>query len=78
MDDTEIHGRINELVSDEHRLRSQAAPLSDDQRARLRSLEASLDQCWDLLRQRQARRNAGLDPDDALPRDIETVEHYRQ
>lgn len=78
MDDREVHRRINELVDDEHLLRSGTAPLSDDDRARLQSLEESLDQCWDLLRQRQARRSAGLDPDDARSRDVETVEHYRQ
>jgi hypothetical protein len=42
------------------------------------SLEVSLDQCWDLLRQRRARRNAGLNPDDATSRDPNIVEHYQQ
>ncbi|MGH9131538.1 MAG: DUF2630 family protein [Acidimicrobiales bacterium] len=78
MDDSEIHGRINELVRDEHRLRSLGSSLGEEERAKLRSLEASLDQCWDLLRQRQARRNAGLDPNDAQARDTETIGHYRQ
>ncbi len=78
MEDSEIKARINELVEDEHRLWSAGRGLSDDERARLADLEESLDQCWDLLRQRQARRSAGLDPNDAHVRDVETVEHYRQ
>jgi hypothetical protein len=78
MEDSEIKGRINELVEDEHRLRSAGGGLSEDERARLADLEEALDQCWDLLRQRQARRSAGLDPNDAHVRDVETVEHYSQ
>jgi hypothetical protein len=53
-------------------------PLTDDERIRLRALEEHLDQLWDLLRQRRARRQAGLDPDDAAERDESVVEHYRQ
>jgi hypothetical protein len=44
----------------------------------MRALEVSLDQCWDLLRQRRARRNAGLNPDDAQARPESIVEHYQQ
>jgi len=50
--------------------------VTDADRARLRRLEVTLDQCWDLLRQRRARRAAGLDPDDARVRDEKTVEGY--
>lgn len=80
MDDSEIMGRIKALVEDEHRLmeRSGSDGLSEAEEDRLRSLEEGLDQCWDLLRQRRARRRAGLDPDQAQARDVETVEHYRQ
>ncbi|MGH9070875.1 MAG: DUF2630 family protein [Acidimicrobiales bacterium] len=78
MDDDEILHRINKLVEDEHRLRSSPTGLGEDDKRRLQSLEESLDQCWDLLRQRQARRSAGLDPEDAHPRGVEVVEHYRQ
>jgi hypothetical protein len=42
----------------------------------LRGLEVLLDQCWDLLRQRRARREFGLDPDDAELRNASTVERY--
>ncbi|HXW38833.1 MAG TPA: DUF2630 family protein [Acidimicrobiales bacterium] len=44
----------------------------------MRALEVSLDQCWDLLRQRRARRHSGLDPDDAAPRPTDVVEGYQQ
>jgi hypothetical protein len=44
----------------------------------LRDLEVQLDQCWDLLRQRRARRHAGLDPDTAAAREGTVVEHYQQ
>jgi hypothetical protein len=44
----------------------------------LREIEITLDQCWDLLRQRRARRAAGQDPDDVAVRPEEVVEHYRQ
>jgi hypothetical protein len=80
MDDNEIRSTIDELVAEERELRAQHAlePLDDDRAGRLRQLEESLDQCWDLLRQRRARREFGLDPDDVEVRDPEVVEHYRQ
>jgi hypothetical protein len=80
MDDAEIVERIDELVAEEHRLeRDHAADgLAEADKGRLRALEIQLDQCWDLLRQRRARRNAGQDPGDAQVRDPEVVEHYQQ
>ena len=80
MDDNEILEHIGGLVGEEHSLLETAgdAGLDEAQERRLASLEASLDQCWDLLRQRRARRHAGLDPDEAKERDTGTVEHYRQ
>jgi hypothetical protein len=77
MDDVEIHRRINDLVDEEHALRGEASH-SDEQRARLRQLEESLDQCWDLLRQRDALRSAGGDPDAAHARPVSEVEGYLQ
>ena len=61
MDEIEIVHRISELVEDEHALEREHAgtPPSDEQVARLRAIEVALDQCWDLLRQRRARRDAG-------------------
>ena len=81
MDDAEVLQRINHLVEEEHRLREHAAgghPLSEDDTTRLAALEVGLDQCWDLLRQRRARREYGQDPDDAAPRDPSVVERYLQ
>ena len=52
--------------------------LSDADRERLSGIEVQLDQCWDLLRQRRARRNAGQDPDEAQVRAADVVEHYQQ
>ena len=81
MDDITILKHITDLVDEEHELINlgeQEGGLDDEQRARLKSLEISLDQCWDLLRQRRARRSAGLNPDEAQPRDPEIVEHYLQ
>jgi hypothetical protein len=74
MNDTSILDRINALIAEEHRLRDGAGPPVDPQR--LQHLEQELDQCWDLLRQRRAKREFGEDPETAEPRDIGTVENY--
>src|SRR5438067_3989772 len=79
MDDREILQRIGQLADEEHQLYQRAEAehgLSEDEMARRRGLEVLLDQCWDLLRQRRARREFGLDPDAAQPRDATTVERY--
>lgn len=79
MDDEQILRQINELVDEEHRLRErrQSGDMdADDERARLRHLEEALDQCWDLLRQRRARREFGQDVAEAAPRPVEQVERY--
>jgi hypothetical protein len=80
MDDAEIVQKIGELADEEHQLeRSHAGTgLSGPDLERLRSIEASLDQCWDLLRQRRARRHAGQDPDEAAERSTSVVEGYQQ
>ncbi len=80
MDDGQIHGTIEQLVAEEHELwQKEAADSStDDDRARLEALKVSLDQSWDLLRQRRALREAGRDPDDADLRRPEVVERYEQ
>lgn len=74
MDDAALITQINELMSEEQTL--QESPEHDA--ARLKKLEVTLDQCWDLLRQRRARREFGLDPDDASTRGPDTVENYKQ
>jgi hypothetical protein len=80
MDDSQIHGTIEQLVAEEHELwqREAAGNASDDDRRKLEGLKVSLDQCWDLLRQRRALREAGRDPDDADARPADVVEHYQQ
>src|SRR5580658_5480492 len=80
MDDNEIRSTIDRLLAEEHELRTQheLEPLDNGRAARLRQLEESLDQCWDLLRQRRAKREFGLNPDDVEARDTSVVEHYRQ
>lgn len=80
MDDQQIAAEINRLVESEHRLERAhiGQGLSETETQQLRSMEVQLDQCWDLLRQRRARRTAGLDPDEASSRDADVVEHYRQ
>ncbi|MEW1957717.1 DUF2630 family protein [Kineococcus sp. NPDC059986] len=81
MDEHDIHQRISDLVATEHRLREalQKGELSaDEEHAQLRAAEEALDQCWDLLRQRDARRTAGQDPEGAAARPVDEVEHYQQ
>ena len=80
MDDSQIHGTIEDLVTEEHRLweREAAGQASDEDRERLEKVKVSLDRLWDLLRQRRARRDAGLDPDKAEERPAEVVERYWQ
>ncbi len=79
--DEDMIGRIDELVEEEQRLHGRAShgeSLSDDDRNRLSQVEVQLDQCWDLLRQRRARRDAGQDPEDVAVRPEGVVEHYQQ
>ena len=80
MDDQEIVTRINRLADEERRLEEAhvGEGLAPEEEEKLRTIEVSLDQCWDLLRQRRARRNAGQDPDIATARPESTVENYRQ
>ena len=80
MNDTQIREHIEELVSEEHRLleHGETGHLTDEDRARLDQITVRLDQYWDLMRQRRARRDAGQDPGVAQMRSEETVEHYRQ
>jgi hypothetical protein len=81
MDDKQIMATIGDLINTEHELRQQLASgeLSGaEERERLRSAEEALDQCWDLLRQRRARREFGENPDDAAARPVSEVENYRQ
>jgi len=79
MDDRDLLQRISELDGEEQGLYQRAEQehgLDEDEKARLRGIEVLLDQCWDLLRQRRARREFGLDPNDAKLRDATTGERY--
>ena len=80
MEDPQIHGAIDRMVEEEHKLwdREAAGEATDADRQRLAELKVSLDQCWDLLRQRRARRDAGLSPESAELRSPEVVERYEQ
>jgi hypothetical protein len=79
MDDQDLIARINELSRDEHELwgRESRGEASLEEQERLKALGVTLDQCWDLLHQRRARRAAGLDPNEATVRDASTVEGYQ-
>jgi len=80
-DDADVLARIQALMDEETRLRAahgDGHAVSETEKARLRRLEEQLDQCWDLLRQRRAREEFGMDPDEAGARDPDTVEHYLQ
>jgi hypothetical protein len=80
MDDERIHEQIEKLVEEEHTLYSRVGEggMSANEHNRLEAIKVSLDQCWDLLRQRRALRRAGQDPDAAEVRDPEVVERYEQ
>jgi hypothetical protein len=77
--DERVLGEIERLVTQEHGLFKRAEEeggLSDEEQSRLQELTVHLDQCWDLLRQRRALRDAGQNPDDAQVRSPKTVEGY--
>jgi hypothetical protein len=80
MNDSDILKHINALVDEEHELmqRAEQGGLNDEERARMHELQVQLDQYWDLLRQRRARREFGLNPEEVNVRDPNIVEHYQQ
>lgn len=80
MNERSILGHIDELVAEEHQLRSKHVGdgLTDTERERMRQIEVELDQAWDLLRQRRAKAQYGDDPDNATVRDAGEVETYLQ
>jgi hypothetical protein len=80
MEDPQIHTTIEQLVAEEHELweREAAGNAGESERKRLQQVQVSLDQCWDLLRQRRALRDAGRDPGTAEVRRPEVVERYEQ
>jgi hypothetical protein len=76
MDDKEITSRITALIDEEHQLERDQGEAPDP--TRLKAIEVELDTCWDLLRQRRARRAAGENPDEAGARPGDIVEGYLQ
>jgi Protein of unknown function (DUF2630) len=81
MADEQISDRIEALVKEEHELLDRGGSqggLDPEGHARLEEIKVELDRYWDLLRQRRARRRAGVDPEGASRRDADTVEHYLQ
>ena len=81
MVDENIQQRIAALVQREHQLRQalvEGSLSKDEEHEELAAAEQELDQCWDLLRQRRAKREFGADADEAEPRSVSTVEHYWQ
>jgi hypothetical protein len=81
MDDKQIMANIGELIETEHKLRQQLAAgelSSAEEHEQLRAAEVALDQCWDLLRQRRARREFGENPAEAAARPVSEVEGYQQ
>ena len=80
MNDREIVEQISRLANEEHRLEEAhvGEGLTSEDADKLRAIEVALDQCWDLLRQRRARRAAGQDPDAAGVRPESVVERYQQ
>ncbi|ALE05780.1 hypothetical protein AL755_10360 [Arthrobacter sp. ERGS1:01] len=80
MSDYQVHQKIEELVKAEQELRGAMADQAQlpERAAKLKDIEVQLDQCWDLLRQRQAKVHAGENPDEAHLRSASEVEGYRQ
>ena len=76
-EDQPVLNHIQHLVAEEHRLHEQRAHPETD-RKRLAQVQVELDQCWDLMRQRRALRDVGLDPDEAQVRTLQVVENYAQ
>ena len=81
MDDKQLHERISKLVAErsaglkEGHIGSRATP---EQEHRLREVQIALDQAWDLLRQRRARREFKQDASITSARPPEVVEGYEQ
>ena len=81
MSDVAVFEHINALSAEEEELFASASDgggLTTEATERLETIKIELDRCYDLLHQRQARRAAGLDPDEAELRPAEVVERYQQ
>ena len=79
--DEPILARINRLAHEEETLWQRAGDgggIGTADQERLDAIGVELDQCYDLLRQRQARREFGQDPEQTQARTAEIVEGYEQ
>ncbi len=79
-EDVNIQEHIGSLIDEEHQLRSalqQGSITPDEEHSRLRAVEVELDRCWDLLRQRRAKREFGENPEEAAVRSEKIVEGYQ-
>ncbi len=77
MDDSQVFNHIKGLTEEEERLYSKGS-LTDGEVKRLHEMKIELDRCWDLLRQREALRAAGQNPNNAKARPPDIVENYEQ
>lgn len=75
--DESVFKKIEDLVHEEQHLYGKG-DLADRDLTRIEAIKVELDQCWDLLRQREARREFGQDPDQAKVRPPSVVERYKQ
>jgi hypothetical protein len=73
--DQSVLGDIQKLADEEHRLLSKGSLEAKDGK-RLAKVQEELDQCWDLLRQRRAKREFGEDPSKAHVRPAGVVKKY--
>jgi hypothetical protein len=81
MDDNDVQNHIEALVAEEHKLHAATdrdGQHTPEQRQRLAELRIQLDRYWDLLRQRRAQEEFGLNPDSSEIRSADVVEHYQQ
>jgi Protein of unknown function (DUF2630) len=81
MTDRSILDHINALAHEEEELWARAGHsggLDSADKERLDRIAIELDQCYDLLHQRQAKREFGQDPDEAEIRPADVVERYQQ
>ena len=78
--DQPVLSHIEQLVQEEHQLYEQGErkTLGEAERQKLGKVQVELDRCWDLLRQRRALRQVGMDPDQAEVRPAQVVENYEQ
>jgi len=81
MRDVEVQNHIEALVAEEHELYNASqreGGHTPEERRRLDEIRVELDRYWDLLRQRRAQEEFGLDPDSVHLRPADQVEHFQQ